>query len=124
MSRALQWILGIAAVVLVAAIVFSAVWPLFAGRAGWGGNYGWMGPGHMFGGGMMGGYGFGLPVFGFGILLWPLLFIGLPVLGVVWLVRSVAGSGAQSPGATVACAHCGRALQTGWKVCPYCGERV
>ena len=125
MSKALQWTLGIGAVLIVAAIVFSTVWPFFAPRTGWSGGYGYgmMGPGHMWGGGMMG--GFGMPFFGIGMLLWPLLFIGLIVVGVVWLVRSVATPGAtQPPAATTPCAHCGKPLLAGWKACPYCGEKV
>jgi hypothetical protein len=75
---------------------------------------------------MMG--GFGMPVFGFGMitmLLWPVLFIGLIVLGVVWLVRSIGAPAAPlPPAATLSCAHCGKPLQPGWKACPYCGEKV
>ena len=72
---------------------------------------------------MMG--GFGMPFFGIGMFLWPLLFIGLIVLGVVWLVRTVATPGApQPPAATAACAHCGKPIQAGWKACPYCGEKI
>ena len=132
MSKALQWVIGIGVVLIVAAIIFSTVWPFFAPRLGWTGNfgYGMMGPGHMFGGrGMMG--GFGMPFFGIGMFLWPLLFIGLIVLGVVWLVRSVARpavpqapAAPQPPAPTAACAHCGKPLQAGWMACPYCGEKV
>ena len=124
MSKGLQWTLGISAVLLVAALVFSSVFPFFAPRLGWNNyGYGMMGPGHMFGGGMMG--GFGMPFFGLGMLVWPLLFIGLIVLGVVWLARTVATPGApQMPFASVPCAHCGKPIQAGWKACPYCGEKV
>jgi hypothetical protein len=126
MSKGLQWVIGISVVLIVAAVVFSTVWPFFAPSTAWGGapGFGMMGPGHMFGGrGMMG--GFGMPFFGFGMLLWPLLFIGLIVLGAVWLIRSVARPTAvQPPAATVACAHCGKPLQPGWMACPYCGEKV
>ncbi|MBI3363074.1 MAG: zinc ribbon domain-containing protein [Chloroflexi bacterium] len=126
MSKALQWTLGIGAVLIVAAVIFSTVWPLIAYRTGWAGGYGYgmMGPGHMFGGGHMLG-GFGMPFFGIGMLLWPVLVIGLIVLGVVWLARSISSPGAtQPPAATIPCAHCGRPLQAGWKACPYCGEKV
>lgn len=120
MSKGLQWVIGISLVLIVAAIVFSMVWPLVSPRAAWGG-YGMMGPGHMLGGrGMMG--WFGMPFFGFGMLLWPLLFIGLIVIGLVWLVRSVTTPA--QPAAAVACAHCGKPLQASWKACPYCGEKV
>ena len=132
MSKALQWVIGIGVVLIVATIIFSTIWPFFAPRLGWTGNfgYGMMEPGHMFGGrGMMG--GFGMPFLGIGMFLWPLLFIGLIVLGVVWLVRSVARpampqapAAPQPPAPTAACAHCGKPLQAGWMACPYCGEKI
>jgi len=129
MSKSLQWTLGIGALLVVAAVIFSTVWPFFAPRSGWGG-YGMMGPGQMMGGaGMMGGGGmmggFGIPLFGFGMLLVPLLFIGLVVVGVVWLARNVGTSfPSQPPVASLTCANCGKPLQSGWKACPYCGEKV
>lgn len=129
MSKALQWTLGIGAVLIVAAVIFSSVWPLFAPRTGWGGGYGggMIGPGHMFGGEPMMG-GFGMPFFGIGMLLVPLLFVGLTVVGIVWLVRSLATPGASQPPAastaSISCAHCGKPLLSGWKACPYCGEKV
>ncbi len=126
MSKGLQWIIGISVVLIVIAMIFSTIFPFFAPRLGWANNYGYgmMGPGHMFGGGGMMG-GFGMPFFGLGMLVVPLLFVGLAVLGVVWLVKSVATPGApQPPAATVGCAHCGKPLQPGWKACPYCGEKV
>ena len=73
---------------------------------------------------MMGGLGT-MGLFGLGMLVVPLLFVGLLVLGVVWLVRSVASPAAPpQPAASVFCANCGRPLQAGWKACPYCGEKV
>ncbi len=124
MSRTLQWIIGIAVVLMVVAIIFSIIAPFFFPRTG---GYGMMGPG-MMGSGMMG--GLGLSTFGPGMitmLLWPVLIIGLIVLGVVWLVRNIGMAAApQPPAAAVreACAHCGKPLQPGWKACPYCGEKV
>lgn len=126
MSKALQWVLGISAVLLVAAIIFSTVWPFVprGNERGYGFGYGMMGPRHMWGGVPMMG-GFGMPFFGLGMLLFPLLFIGLIVLGVVWLVRSATSSTTpQPPAASLFCAHCGKPLQAGWKACPYCGEKV
>jgi hypothetical protein len=75
--------------------------------------------------------GFGMPFLGIGMFLWPLLLIGLIVLGVVWLVQSVARpampqapAAPQPPAPTVVCAHCGKPLQAGWMACPYCGEKI
>jgi hypothetical protein len=126
MSKGLQWTIGISVVLIVVAIISSIAFPFFAQRLGWTGGYGYgmMGPGHMFGGGPMMG-GFGMPFFGIFMFLAPLLFVGLIVLGAVWLVRSLATPSApQPPVVTAVCAHCGKLLQSGWKVCPYCGEKV
>lgn len=119
MNKALQWTIGISVILIVASIIFSTVYPFFVPNTGWGYGYGMMGPGHMWGGGMMGGFGF----MGITMLLWPLLFIGLIVLGVVWLVRAVGQPGA-SVLPTVTCAHCGKPIQAGWKACPHCGEKI
>ena len=124
MSKPLQWIIGVGVILIVTAVVFSTLWPLFAARTGWTGPS-MMGPGHMGGGGMMGGWG--MPFFGMGKLLSPLLIVGLVVIGAIWLVRSLGTSGArQLPSASPsqACANCGGQLQPGWKACPYCGEKV
>jgi hypothetical protein len=124
MNKTLQWTLGISAVLIALAVVFSTVLPFIAPQLGWTGGYGYgmTGPGHMFGGGSMMG-GFGMPFFGFGMLLWPLLFIGLIVLGIVWLVRTVSTPGAPAA-PQAACAHCGKPVQAAWKACPYCGEKI
>jgi hypothetical protein len=132
MSKSLQWVIGISVVLIVAAVIFSTVWPLFAARVGWtvpgmmGPGY-MMGPGHMTGGGgMMGGWGM-MPFFGAGMLLWPLLIVGLVVFGAVWLVRNLKTPVAPPAPAVSfgqACAHCGQPLQAGWKACPACGEKV
>ncbi len=131
MSRLLQWVLGICAILLTIAVVVSAVFPLFGVRGAYDQSFG---PGHMFdgrmfGGGMMG--GFGMPFFGFGMFLWPLLFVGIVIVGIVLLVRDVARPRAsqppmasQPPVATTPCANCGRPLYAGWVACPYCGEKV
>ena len=122
MNKALQWIIGISIILIVASVIFSTVYPFFApNTGGYGYGYGMMGPGHMWGGGMIG--GFGMPFFGITMLLWPLLFIGLIVLGVVWLVRAVTQPSA-SVLPTATCAHCGKPIQAGWKACPYCGEKI
>ncbi len=127
MSKGLQWTIGISLVLIVIAMIFSAILPFFAPRLGLANDYGYgmMGPGHMFGGGPMMFGGFGMPFFGFFMWLVPLLFIGLVVLGIIWLVRAVsAPNTAQPPIAAVACSHCGKPLQAGWVACPHCGEKV
>jgi len=53
--------------------------------------------------------------------LGPILFIGLVVLGVVWLVRALTPTQSVAP---TTCTHCGKTLQPNWKACPYCGEKV
>lgn len=116
MSKTLQRIIGIAVVLIVTSVIFSTIMPFFMPRTGG------------YGPGMMGGYGMGMPFFGFGMiamLLWPVLVIGLIVLGAVWLVRNIGTPAApQPPAAAMNCAHCGKPLQPGWKACPYCGEKV
>lgn len=83
------------------------------------GGWGMMGPG------MMGGWGFA-PFGWFGMifmLLIPVGFIVLTVLGVVWLVRAVGGgANPAAPGHT--CPSCGRGVQTDWRNCPYCGQSL
>jgi len=88
--------------------------------------------GHMRGFGMM---GYGMNPFGvfFGGLF-TLVFLALVVLGIIWLVRRLhTPKPAQVPAAVPAaipaasdhpCQKCGRSLQEGWKVCPYCGKKV
>ena len=132
MSKGLQWVIGICLVLLVAAMVFSAVAPLFLPQVAVNApanmpgsrSFGFGGPGHMFGGrGMMGG-GFGFPFMRLGLFVGPLLVIGLLVLGAVWLSRKRSALMTPPPAATTPCAHCGQPLQAGWKACPYCGEKV
>lgn len=125
MSKGLQLTVGISAVLIALAIIASTFLPFFFPQTGWGGWQGMLGPNHMNGGGpMMGGFG-AMSVFGIGMLLVPLLFVGLVVLGVVWLARSVATPAApQPPAAGVFCSNCGKPLQAGWKACPHCGEKV
>ncbi len=147
MSKALQWIIGICFVVVAVAIIASLVAPLVFGgfgvaagrgiqRFGDGRMFGFWGPGHMFmfgGRGMMG--NFGMPFFGLGMLIGPLVIIGLVVLAVVLLTRRSPAPAAQAAApvapaaiapapATTPCAHCGQPLEAGWKACPYCGEKV
>jgi hypothetical protein len=119
MSKTLQWLLGLTAVLFVVALAFSMIWPLFAPRPAWGGGFpGMPGPGHMFGGGMMGG---GWPLMGLGMLWWP---VGVVALGAVWLARGQAGPTAPPATGAAPCSHCGRLLHAGWVACPFCGEKV
>ncbi len=137
MSKALQWILGLCAVLLVAALVFSVVAPYFLPARAVTAYGGMMGPEHwgMMGRGlnpghMLGGFGVRAPFFGLaglGMLAVPLLLIGLVVLGLAALLRRNPPAAAPlppAPVATVPCAHCGQPLQPGWKACPNCGEKV
>ena len=100
-------------VAVLGVIVFLA---LLIGTSLLGGGWGMMGPG------MMGGWGFG-PFGWIGmIFMWliPVGFVGLTVLGVVWLVRA-GGSGMNLAAPTRTCPSCGRAVQADWKACPHCG---
>lgn len=122
MSKGLQWILGLSAALVALALVAATILPFFFPQTGWGG-YGMMGPGHMVGGGSMMG---GLGMFGISMVLGPLVFVGLIGVGIVWLVKSLATPAAPQPPAAASafCIHCGKALQAGWKACPYCGEKA
>ena len=100
---------------------------LGGGYRSWGMMGGWGRGGMMEGYGpsnMMGSWGiFGWP-FMFLMWLFPLGFLILLVLGIVWLVRALSGPG---PGrapvqALPTCPECHRPVQTDWQVCPYCGK--
>jgi len=94
---------------------------------GWGG--GMMGPGMMGGWGMTGSWGWGWPGF-FLMLAFPLGFLVLLILGVVWLIRLTGGAQAGPPAPPPAapsgktCPSCGKAVQEDWQLCPYCGESL
>jgi hypothetical protein len=83
---------------------------------GGGRGYGMMGPGMMWGFAPFGWMGM--------IFMWlvPLTFLGLLAAGIVWLVRTLSGSGQGYPGART-CPN-GHAVQAGWQVCPYCGAEL
>ena len=96
--------------------------------ASWLGGYGGWG---MMGPGMMGGWGFG--PFGWlaMIFMWlfPLGFLALLVVGIVWLLRQASGSSGAvgGPSQTAVgqpCPSCGRPVQADWRVCPYCGQQL
>lgn len=103
--EALVVILVALAVLLGGLLLFGLLW-------GYGGM---MGP-WMMAPGRMGGPG----------LLWlllfclPLLLLILILAGAVWLIASRSKS--SSARREVSCPRCGRAVQAGWQVCPYCGE--
>jgi hypothetical protein len=131
MSKTFQWVIGVSVVVIGAAFVFSAIWMFVAHGLGWNGGYGMMAAGqaHMpmlgqtSGSGMTG--GFGMPFMGLGMYFWPLVVVGLIVLGLVSVTRTVrAPSAPQPPAVTATCAHCGQPLHTRWKVCPNCREKI
>ena len=56
--------------------------------------------------------------------LFPLGFLALLVLGIVWLVQALRGpgTGKASVQALLTCPECHRPVQTDWQVCPYCGK--
>lgn len=119
MSKNLQWLLGLAALVLVLAFAASMILPFFFPTAS---GFGMMGPG-MAGRGMMGGMG----GFGLGMFSWPLLLIGLVVAAAFWFSRTQrSASSPATPAPIVAriCPTCGQALQPEWKACPHCGEHL
>ncbi|MBI4768909.1 MAG: zinc ribbon domain-containing protein [Chloroflexi bacterium] len=98
-------ILGI--VVLVAFLIGAS---LLGGGSYWG-----MGPG------MMGGFA---PFGWVGMIfmwLFPLGFLVLTVLGIVWLVRALVGGPNRNALPTRACPDCGKSVQAGWRNCPHCG---
>ncbi|MDD5369085.1 MAG: zinc ribbon domain-containing protein [Anaerolineaceae bacterium] len=82
---------------------------------------------------MMRGFGV-LGLFGLGLrILIPLGLLALVVIGLVWLLTqrrtptAMAGPGPTpvappAPGHT--CPNCGRPVQSGWTVCPYCGQKL
>jgi len=96
-----------------------------------------MGPG-MMGGQRQGGWcpfcggrggypGWGLGgVFGWifmlGAMLFPLGLLALLILGVVWLARALTGSPQQTDPSAPSCPHCGKAVEVGWRACPFCKE--
>jgi hypothetical protein len=88
----------------------------------------------LFGGwGMMGGYhsrmmgGWGFGPFGWlgmiSMLLIPVGFLVLIVLGAVWLIRAI-GGGTNRASEMRSCPNCGHGVQPDWRHCPYCGTSL
>lgn len=146
MSRALQWVIGIGVVLMVAAFLVAMIAPLFLARMGVAG-YPMMsrpGPMFMFGPGpMFGVRGVNTPffwlfgLFGVARLLWPLLIFGLVVWALVTLMRprpqtpyvasapmAPAPPTPPAPVSQAVCANCGQPLQPGWRHCPSCGTAI
>ncbi len=122
MSKTLQWMVGVAALLLVLAFAAVMILPFFFPATG---GYGMMGQG-MLGRGMMGGWG-RMGGFGSGMFIWPLILIGIVVAVVFWVGRGQRPAPAPSAAAPIAlpvCKACGQTLQPDWKACPHCGERV
>ncbi|MBC7251072.1 MAG: zinc ribbon domain-containing protein [Anaerolineae bacterium] len=100
---------------------FSGYWGM--GRGGMmGGWCPWCGgTGRVGGGGLLGGL-FGL-LFMLPAMLIPLGLLGLLILGAVWLVRNMGGTGVPpTPGRQ--CPACERPVEPYWQHCPYCGEEL
>ncbi len=74
---------------------------------------------HMMGPGMMG-YGF-MP-FGGWMWIFPLGFLVLVILGIIWLVKAL-GKPQSAPVGMHACKNCGNQVQDDWKNCPHCGKK-
>ena len=114
-----NWMVVSAASIAVLLVVLIGVSLL----GGFGGYGGWrMGPG------MMGGWGPAPSGWAGMLLMWlfPLGFLVLLALGIVWLVKAISqpGSG-QLPSTSVkACPNCHRPAQAEWHNCPYCGTAL
>ena len=128
MRKLWPWILGLTIVLLVGTVVLfgfgllrTRQMPMFwqeYGERQWGDFYM---PHHR---GMR-----GLPVMGvFGLLLMlilPLGFLGLVVLGIILLVRAIQKpSQSEVQRHTARCTSCGKRVEEDWAICPYCGENL
>lgn len=128
--RTATWIL----LGLVIALVLLIGLALGAGLLGYGFPVGLMGSRGTYGypGGMMGGWSWGwgwILVMGL-MMLVPLGFLVLLVLGIVWLVRQAASPVASAPPAPQppaiggVCPSCHKGVQDDWKTCPYCEQKL
>ncbi len=145
MSKALKWVVGIGAVLLIAVLIVATIAPLFLARMGMVGYPMMNMPYRMYGfgpGPIVGLRGVGTPffwlfgLFGLARLLWPLVVIGLVAWALMTVMRprpqaqtplAAAPPMAPVPPAPVSqsvCANCGQPLQAGWRHCPNCGTPV
>jgi hypothetical protein len=113
------WILAI----VLGLIILFLLPSLWMGRF-WMGGYGGM----MQGPGMMGGYGHMNPLGFFGMaLMWliPAGILILLVVAAVVLVNRLNRPGNAAPTTPDRkCADCGKAVQSDWTTCPYCGKSL
>ncbi len=111
-------------------VAFLVALPLFSGN-----GYGWMPMMQTYanwagvGGGyrgqhMLGGFGFfrGWQMM-FGMLIIPLVLLGIFILGIVALVKGLIKPQNQTVADQV-CANCGKVVQTDWVNCPICGKLI
>lgn len=140
MSR-INWIqvLVFGLVTLVAFIIGLSLLPMFFGGGYWrmgrgrmpalspvermGGWCPWCGGTGRFGGGGLGGGLFGL-LFMLPAMLIPIGLLVLLILGGVWLVRNMGGTGSAPPTPARKCPACDRPIEPQWRHCPYCGEEL
>jgi hypothetical protein len=131
-----KWMLGITLFMVILFFLPTLYHGLF-GYAGFGpgmmSGYGWQRP-------MMGGFGrsygmfspFGGLFMGIGMLFGWLIQLGLLFLLVYGALALFNKTRSITPGNTPAvppaveshCSNCGEAVETGWKACPYCGEKL
>ncbi|MFH2104177.1 MAG: zinc ribbon domain-containing protein [Chloroflexota bacterium] len=119
MKNTWKWILG-AVLVLAALVGLPALFnSLFGyGVGGMMGGYGWHYP-------MMSGWGFsplGGIFMGLGMLLIWIIPLGLLFLVVYGAIRLA--NPTRPPAVVQTCANCGKAAQSDWKTCPYCGKAL
>jgi uncharacterized membrane protein len=77
-----------------------------------------------YGGWGYSGWGMVGPMMGGMFFMWlfPVGFLVLTVLGIVWLVQNI---GRNNPaGTSYSCPSCGRGMQADWKNCPFCGTAL
>jgi len=141
MKKVWKWIIGIVVSLLVVAALVGVVFMVSSHGFARGEFNGWVRPGfdargpgmmpfnngegrggyglHMRGPGMM---GFGFMPFGGLMLLFPLGFLTLIVLGVVWLVKAIRKPVAV-PAPMSSCKNCNYPVQAEWRNCPNCGKK-